>query len=226
MPLQDFLQGLFLFLQPGLFASPLRLPAIPPRKIRLRAPAPSSSHLFIRPFVWPRKWPSSASCTASLQVTVLCLVSYTVAARTPCRRPMSRAPGRPWAALTFFLFLMLRSVTHMSKKFLFTTRLFVGFLSVLAVLFTVLPCAGQALAAPDVRTQFSFAQDEHGSAIACLSIRIPAGYHAYAHDPGDVGRPASLSLLLSKPRSMSTRASSSSLCPCTGRTQAHAIRPP
>lgn len=84
----------------------------------------------------------------------------------------------------------------MSKKFLFTTRLFVGFLSVLAVLFTVLPCAGQALAAPDVRTQFSFAQDEHGSAIACLSIRIPAGYHAYAHDPGDVGRPASLSLLL------------------------------
>ena len=61
------------------------------------------------------------------------------------------------------------------------------------ILLTLL-CAGPATAA-DVRAAFSFAQDQDG-VIAALGLKIPQGSHAYANDPGDVGRPAQLALTL------------------------------
>lgn len=64
-------------------------------------------------------------------------------------------------------------------------------LTVLA--FSLLLCLSmtlQAWAAPGVDAQMSFARTEEGGVLAALTLNIPKGYHAYAHDPGDAGRPA------------------------------------
>ena len=50
-------------------------------------------------------------------------------------------------------------------------------------------------AQPNVHARFSFGTDKDGI-VAALGMKIPQGTHAYANDPGDVGRPAQLSLVL------------------------------
>lgn len=50
-------------------------------------------------------------------------------------------------------------------------------------------------AQPNVHARFSFGTDKDGI-VAALGMKIPQGTHAYANDPGDVGRPAQLTLIL------------------------------
>ncbi len=71
-----------------------------------------------------------------------------------------------------------------------------GLLALFACLFLQLALAAQVLAAANVQTRFDFAREDNGGIVAALTLSIPAGSHAYANDPGDVGRPASLSLVL------------------------------
>ena len=54
------------------------------------------------------------------------------------------------------------------------------------------PAASQA---GDVTPQIAFARDGN-SVIATVYARIPDGYHAYAHTPGDAGRPTTLDFFL------------------------------
>ena len=50
-------------------------------------------------------------------------------------------------------------------------------------------------AADIVSVQPHFAEDADGIVMA-LELGFPQGYHAYAHDPGDAGRPTSLDIRL------------------------------
>ena len=71
------------------------------------------------------------------------------------------------------------------------------------------PAASQA---GDVTPQIAFARDGN-SVIATVYARIPDGYHAYAHTPGDAGRPTTLDFFLADPSQSITRKA-----PCSGTT--------
>lgn len=64
-----------------------------------------------------------------------------------------------------------------------------------AILLAVLLVSAAPARAANVHAAFSFAQAGE-DIIAALGMKIPQGSHAYANDPGDVGRPAQLVLTL------------------------------
>lgn len=68
-------------------------------------------------------------------------------------------------------------------------------LLLLTFLSTLLFASPTLAAQTDVHARFSFGTDQDGI-VAALGMKIPQGTHAYANDPGDVGRPAQLSLVL------------------------------
>ena len=55
--------------------------------------------------------------------------------------------------------------------------------------------AATSALAGDVTPQIAFARSGD-SIVAAVSARIPDGYHAYAHTPGDAGRPTTLDFFL------------------------------
>ena len=68
----------------------------------------------------------------------------------------------------------------------------VSLLLLFAVLFVSAPQKAAALA--QAETQYAFAEDDDKKIIVCLTVAIPAKYHAYAHDPGDAGKATELFL--------------------------------
>ncbi len=60
------------------------------------------------------------------------------------------------------------------------------------VLFSFFISVQQTLAEAGVDTDFSYAGSQDGKIVVCLTVTIPKGYHAYAHDAGDAGRPTDL----------------------------------
>ena len=49
----------------------------------------------------------------------------------------------------------------------------------------------QAVSAEEIRLEVAFARDG-GEIVAAVRMQLPAGYHAYAHEAGDAGRPTEL----------------------------------
>ncbi len=68
------------------------------------------------------------------------------------------------------------------------TRIPAVLLLVLCALFACVPGA----LASGVDARAAFARDGDASIIACVTLVLPAGRHAYAHNPGDTGRPTEL----------------------------------
>lgn len=60
------------------------------------------------------------------------------------------------------------------------------------VLFSFFASLQQPLAGTGAETDFSYASSQDGKIVVCLTVTIPKGYHAYAHDAGDAGRPTDL----------------------------------
>lgn len=67
----------------------------------------------------------------------------------------------------------------------------------LVLVVVLLACLCTQALAQDIGTRFSFARDGE-AVIACLTVQLPGGSHAYSHEPGDVGRPTSLAFSLRK----------------------------
>ena len=66
------------------------------------------------------------------------------------------------------------------------------FLALLFVLFSFFASVQQSLAEAGAETDFSYASSQDGKIVVCMTVTIPKGYHAYAHDAGDAGRPTDL----------------------------------
>ncbi len=66
------------------------------------------------------------------------------------------------------------------------------FITLFLVLFSFFISVQQTLAEAGVDTDFSYAGSQDGKIVVCLTVTIPKGYHAYAHDAGDAGRPTDL----------------------------------
>lgn len=63
------------------------------------------------------------------------------------------------------------------------------------LLLTFIFCLSEQVFAASVEPRILFARDKE-DIIGCLSLKLPAGYHAYAHDPGEAGRPTSLTFTI------------------------------